>query len=384
MKVALYGYGKLLTKTAKYIENTDGIEIVAIVNDVLNDGSGQGMILSDAGGYEKYPEADGLPALKNIFDEGAAEAVIVACENELISFVTRRILSAGIYDICILPTYYENDLYDIDDKSFIWIDNTKPRLDYIEYHISFHCNLNCKGCSHFSNLIKEPRFGNAESFRRDMERLSELFWGIGKIRLMGGEPVLNPELPQFVYIARSYFPDADIRVVSNGLMIRETDTELFKAMRECAVYFDVSMYPPTKGCISRLDDICKKEQVMLTVTPEVGEFGASLNPKGDSNPAESYDKCPARHCVYLQDGKVSTCAMPQLIDIYNDHFGCNIKPGTSDVTDIYDPSIKGIDIIERTKRPMEICRYCYPERRNFKWQPSLSPEASDWVGGESN
>ena len=36
--------------------------------------------------------------------------------------------------------------YNVADEFLIYsVDISKPRLDYIEYHIAYHCNLKCKG-----------------------------------------------------------------------------------------------------------------------------------------------------------------------------------------------------------------------------------------------
>lgn len=31
----------------------------------------------------------------------------------------------------------------------------KPSLDYVEFHLADHCNLNCRGCGHFSPIADE-------------------------------------------------------------------------------------------------------------------------------------------------------------------------------------------------------------------------------------
>ena len=49
--------------------------------------------------------------------------------------------------------------------------DTIPYIHVLEYEAAHHCNLKCKGCSHFSPLT-EPKFGNIGSFTRDLERLS--------------------------------------------------------------------------------------------------------------------------------------------------------------------------------------------------------------------
>ena len=46
-------------------------------------------------------------------------------------------------------------------------------INYIETHILEHCNLSCRGCSHFSGLA-EPEFKSLDDFKREMEGLSKL------------------------------------------------------------------------------------------------------------------------------------------------------------------------------------------------------------------
>ena len=51
-----------------------------------------------------------------------------------------------------------------------------PQLHRLLYHVTDHCNLNCKGCTHFSN-IAEKHFADPEAYRRDLDRLTEVFSG---------------------------------------------------------------------------------------------------------------------------------------------------------------------------------------------------------------
>ncbi len=378
MNVILYAKGKLGRKTYDYLTDAEGITLCGICCDSISESDTVINLAEDSYNPFDLPSYT-LDQIGSKYTGKEIDSVILAVDNEIISFVSRRLLQKGVYDIALLPSYYEEDMYEIYDDSFEWIEINKPRLDYIEYHISFHCNLNCKGCSHFSNLIDQPMFGDLNSFSKDMERLRELFWGISKIRLMGGEPVLNKQLPEFIYRAREIFPDSDIRIVSNGLMIRDDQKDLFKAMRECAVFFDVSLYPPTEKIIGRISRICDDEHVKLTVTPSVTQFTASLDPGGNSDPADSFRSCPARHCVYLCNGKISTCIMPQIIDVFNDRYGSDIQPANDDIIDLYEEGLKGIDLMERLRKPMDICRYCSSQRRSFDWAPGYDPDMKDWI-----
>jgi molybdenum cofactor biosynthesis enzyme MoaA len=73
-----------------------------------------------------------------------------------------------------------------------------PMLPYIvETHLVDHCNLNCKGCSHFASLVPGEVFTDIEIFKRDIARLSQIFIDVYEIRLMGGEPLLHPDIDTF-------------------------------------------------------------------------------------------------------------------------------------------------------------------------------------------
>lgn len=73
---------------------------------------------------------------------------------------------------------------------------------YLETHVADMCNLKCRGCMHFSNIAIHPNYPDLQKFERDFRRLSELFSNIFIIRLMGGEPLLNPGLGEYIRIAR--------------------------------------------------------------------------------------------------------------------------------------------------------------------------------------
>jgi len=382
MKAALFGKGILGRRAYEYITSSDGVELVVICKDILGAGNGSSLVLSDLPDAADETAVVGLKELSDLYSRGAVDAVVLATDNELADFCVRRLKESGITDIAFLPSYYE-EVYEVEDESFVWIETDKPRLPYLEYHISFHCNLKCAGCTHFSNIISGERFGDLDHFCNDLMRLQELFWGIGKIRLMGGEPLLNPELPEFIYASRAAFPDADIRVVSNGLMLRGDMIQVLDAMRVTATYFDVSMYPPTASSIERIASICSSHGVKLTVTPDISDFTAGMNTHGCSDPVTTHRACPASHCAYLCDGLISTCAMPQLIDIYNEKYGLDISGSDSDVTDIYEEDLDGYALLDRLKSPMDICRYCDERRRPYKWFVSTEPEAAEWIGVNS-
>lgn len=62
----------------------------------------------------------------------------------------------------------------------------------IKYAVAYHCNLRCSGCVHLSPYSRK-HFPSLESFTADLNQLSRGFHA-PFIDLLGGEPLLNPEI----------------------------------------------------------------------------------------------------------------------------------------------------------------------------------------------
>ena len=79
------------------------------------------------------------------------------------------------------------------------------RLLCFEVHITEHCNLNCKGCYHFSPLAKEE-YLDINEFERDLRRIYELCGdNVERITLLGGEPLLHPDINRFIEVTRKIY-----------------------------------------------------------------------------------------------------------------------------------------------------------------------------------
>ena len=247
-------------------------------------------------------------------------------------------------------------------------DNIKPELNYIEYHVSYHCNLKCRGCTHFSN-VSDKRFGDLEQFKKDLNRLAELFSNIQKIRLLGGEPLLNPDLHNFVTVCRTTFPNADIRVVSNGLLIPRIDKNLLTVMNENNVEFDISQYPPTTDVLGEIKSICEEYKVNCHISSPIKMFFDLRNDKGDSNPKEMFDNCISKSCHFLEDGKISLCPRPIINKQFGSMVGINYDFLESEIIDIYKDIDNGEQLLDMFSKPIESCKYCETiNKKLFEWE----------------
>lgn len=254
------------------------------------------------------------------------------------------------------------------DKMLYFIDIRKPYLDYFEYHISDHCNLKCRGCGHYSN-IAIPRFGDLDKYIKDLERLKELFWGVKTIRLMGGEPLLNNKLPDFMSYTRDIFPDADIMVVTNGLLIPDIEEKVFKIMSRYSIRFDISLYPPTEKIKERIELKCIENEVDYHFSDPIYEFYDCINYTGDSNKNVAYEKCESKRCHFLEDGKIAVCCLPIVYKKQQKKLSWKMDIEENDIIDLYREDLDGYKLNEILSKPMEMCRYCSDgTMRYFDWQ----------------
>lgn len=254
------------------------------------------------------------------------------------------------------------------------IDINKPQLSYIEYEVTRHCNLKCKGCTHFSNLEKQQTFGNVDIFYKDLQRLKELFWGIKKIRLLGGEPLLNHEFQKFYRIAREIFPDARIQVVTNGLLIPGIDGQILDEMKLLQIEFDITQYIPTSKIVDKIRIKLEEKHVKYYISPLIETFFDRNNYAGDSSIEESFSDCTSKECHFLYNGKIAICPRPFAFKRVESQYGIDDDILENDMIDIYDCNINGDYINERMSKPAKTCRYCYPQNqlKYFKWQSSIN------------
>lgn len=81
------------------------------------------------------------------------------------------------------------------------------------------CNLSCQGCTTFSDLTWAG-YTTWEQGKSEIEpwlaRLKFESWGV-----MGGEPLMNPDLKNWLKGIRDLMPETQIRVVTNGLLLNK-------------------------------------------------------------------------------------------------------------------------------------------------------------------
>lgn len=235
-------------------------------------------------------------------------------------------------------------------------------ISYFETHITEACNLKCRGCSHFS-VFARPHHKDLGEFDREFKRLAEIEF-IDTIRLMGGEPLLNPDFMQYVRIARLHFPCSNIVLVTNGLLADRLEPYI-KELGDLNIDVTMSDYHlplQKKNVLAELP---------ITQLHEKGQlYNISLDPSGSRNAQAAFEACDLHQhrWHYFQDGRFYPCCIAGTIHDFLGHFG--LEWG-------FDPKDLGIDIFTHSAReieqfinsPCELCRFCATDVRQHTYAP---------------
>lgn len=306
------------------------------------------------------------------------DRVIFALPNNTLKVITELLKNEK------KSTYYivaEHDLRNKDsitEDDFIFLQVDLPRLRMVQLNLANHCNLNCKGCANYSNLEDNPSFYDFVTFEKDLHQLKKFFWGIEKIKLMGGEPLLNKCIVSYLKIARKLFPDAEIEIGTNGLCIRQQEERLFDEMKELHIKFVISIYPGTVSLQNEIEKLLTDKDVEYQVYKFKGDFMKYMSEKPVWDKQEGYKHCPARECHCMENGWLAICGRPLYIHRLNDKFKVNI-PDDCGKWNLYNTVLNPWELDQLLRTPITTCQYCGP-RQYFRWEiRGKNGEKEDWI-----
>jgi hypothetical protein len=258
------------------------------------------------------------------------------------------------------------------------------RLARLELNILDHCNLRCKGCDHFAAIARE-HFVSLENITSDLKRMSKLFdTDVHRIEVLGGEPLLHPQLGQILTETRKYFSETLIQLVTNGILLMTQEQTFWTVCHANRIVIVVTKYPIHVDYRA----IMEKAQAHKVMIEYYGDTGRTkktswklpLDFYGTQDPRRSFINCShANNNVMLMEGRIYTCTVAPNIHIFKEVYGMDIPVTDSDYLDIYDTKGKE-EVLDFLSRPKPLCCYCNVDRRSYghRWERS-NREMSEWT-----
>ena len=251
-------------------------------------------------------------------------------------------------------------------------------LSQVEFHLVDHCNLNCAHCDHFTPLAKEY-FADIEDIVNDFKKLKKIFDNIGKIYIVGGEPLLHPDLLKIFSPLRTLYPKSEIIIITNGILLDKQKDEFWEKLKEYDIALSMTHYPLNidyLGYIEKCKNLGIKAYYFSLNRDKMQKM--DLDIKGSRNKKRAFLKCTRKKCHFLRDGKLYVCTPAPNIRFLNEYFNLNFKLDKTDYIDL--EKIKSASKINKLfKRPIEFCKYCNDEDLSYDKYRISKKELSEWV-----
>ena len=306
-----------------------------------------------------------------MFEAGSIEKFIVPSLDEQLNYRAEKMISA--YGIDLDNLLYapietlKGKLSDGEKIAKICLYTERTELETMEIHVAEHCNLNCKNCSMFCGLVETCDFPCYQEFEEGIKQLKNFFPHIKKFRIIGGEPLLNPELDKYICLIRNVYPYTDIRLISNGIIKKKMSDQLIQTIIDNDVTFIVTQYISLKHSIDEINRFLSKTGIRYIVTEAVLEFQKIYNALGDSDIDENFYRCHWKgSCATMYGTKIATCYVPFVIHYFSDKFNLAIEE--TGKIDLMEEGLTAQEIIKRMHTPFDMCRYCAPKGNWTEWE----------------
>lgn len=227
----------------------------------------------------------------------------------------------------------------------------KVQLRLLEFHVVHHCNLTCAMCSHFSPRAARE-FVSRQALARDVRQAASRLQP-ECVHVLGGEPLLHPELADLLPIFRPAFLQAQIKLVSNGVLVARRAPRLLPVLASEGIMLAVSVYPDAELDTSEIAELTGEYGVELEIW-EQSTFLDFMNLKGDTDPGEARAACHMGDACNVRDGRLFPCPVTAWAD-----FG-HLPFDSSDGVPLTASAESVAGVLDRG-RATSLCRFCKVE-----------------------
>jgi cyclic pyranopterin phosphate synthase len=222
----------------------------------------------------------------------------------------------------------------------------KVQTRALEYHIADHCNLRCDHCCSFSPILKKW-FADPAEFEADLRSVGRVV-APEFLKIVGGEPLLHPELERLLVIAKSLTVGRRIQLTTNAFLIDRLTPRGWDSLDMVAV----SLYPEPALPKERIRFIAREGRKRnIEVNWKVQDQFTCLDRTEVASyeeTARTFDECWIRHrCNSIKEGRFYCCTRPQ----YVQKFASDARPFLDDGIPVDDPDAGAL--VLRIKRHLE-------------------------------
>jgi len=267
-------------------------------------------------------------------------------------------------------------------------------IPYTEIMVTQVCNLVCPGCSTYSDL-------QHKGYKSWRQGLTEIEPWLNRVKfdhfgIMGGEPLINPEIKQWLTGIRELMPDTVIRFPTNATLLHK-HLDVVDLLHELGnVIFKITVHQrhneKVEGAIEYIQNKFNWKPVFeynvhRFVTDNKFKFQVN-RPKSffktfsgeyhnaapyNSDPVDAFEVCHQKECPLLHNGRIYKCSTSGLMDeVLSRHGYPNVELWETYLDNSLNGSI-GLedsdaalqDFVNNMRKPHATCRQC-PNKNNIE------------------
>ncbi len=263
-----------------------------------------------------------------------------------------------------VPPATELKKNNFDDTDILFNTERQKYRTHVQLMLTNQCNMNCMYCSHFIPLAKKnPHIYSVESIDKDLGRLNSLNIYLDEIHLFGGEALLHPNLREVIACCRKHYPNTQIRICSNGMLISKLDEDILELFGKERVLFAITLYSPMGGRTDPMLDALYRNNIRFFINKEAKAFYKKFSLE-EHDVQEALDCCAEKYATHLLDGRITRCHFPFGAEYFNDFYGKKYFDLSGSILDIHTHTAE--EIFDFLRKPTVACKHCSP---NHEWVP---------------
>lgn len=222
----------------------------------------------------------------------------------------------------------------------------------LEYHLVDSCNLRCAGCSHYACLLDKLTYTKLEDIITDLSLLKDKVGdNLAVLRLLGGEPLLHPQICECLTEIRNLFSKTNLVIVTNGILLRKMPEEFYNICSKSNIQISITDYGlpnvDVEEIIHKLKDFGIKANVYRNSAKNLIWHYKQIRLTEDK--IDCLSNCIFKNiCNNYRNGKIYLCPHIAYIDFFNNQFETNIQLDETDYISLneinsFDELIEKID-----------------------------------------
>ena len=248
---------------------------------------------------------------------------------------------------------------------------------FCEVNIVEQCNLACRSCSHLSPILPRYVVAAADLFR-DLELLSRCYHVDG-LKLLGGEPLLHPDLPEVAAAVRRSGIADRVVVITNGTLLPRMREDFWSSVDEVSV----SVYRGAELAVDEIEEVkgrARAHRVKLRFQI-FRRFRESFAIQGTDDPVlvqRIFDSCKIAHdwrCHTVANGYFYKCSKAYFLEkMFGPGGAADAAANSIEIT--ASPAFaESFRAYLESPRPLEACTRCLGTAgRHFDHEQVQRPE----------